>query len=298
MKKQIRLMIEYSVTQYKLLDKNKFIVINDQGTVITSSCEKDTSYDYFINTQLYPFTPINKTIPQHREHDIAYLSRLKDFGISVPDYIHAITLSSAFPYMKDNVKYMLKSFGQARSLGQHVITNDDLLPMLHYINDDRNDYISFNKKYNINTKTSINEYEKSVLFKSLKNNDVYLSELIDFKKEYRVLYFLGTKYRDFLIEERSGYSVINNDERNHKVVDNKNFKHIPKEVLKKLKEFGDSTKFCMLSFDVYFKDDGSWGVFEYSTEFGVDYPGYYKKLRKQMTRAVLKQIKLMKKSKK
>ena len=145
-------------------------------------------------------------------------------------------------------------------------------------------------KGNINKRDDNESYS---LYNALSTSSYMLQEVVDVEDEYRVIYTYGSNEVDWVIEKRKGYRCDSVEKREHIVVDNKQWKEIPHYVLEQLKEFGDKSKAPWLSFDVYItkrdimSDKVEWGVFEYDTSFGIDYPNSVCKiLEKQMSDAL------------
>ena len=118
---------------------------------------------------------------------------------------------------------------------------------------------------------------------------LYLSEIVDYECEFRVLYFQGADSKNCIIKSRTNYGIqasekAVNEEIDHTTANNMG---LTESILEELYDFGDSTEFPMLSFDVYVDKDGNYGLFEYSTQFGIYYSNHaLKQIRKDMTKAM------------
>lgn len=278
--------VEEFFDQFRLIDLNLVDVSRITDLAFRSN---DPDKSFYVATKPdseVMFKP--NVINMQREMDIPMLTSMMRYGLNIPPFVHATTLSGMFPYLESDKKYLIKSMGAARSLGQMITSKDEIFTIIEFLASKECDAESFNARFNIDTSTSRDEHEDNFLFNRINRGNVYISELIEFESEYRVLYFQGDD-EEPIIESRKGYSAGSKEKRLHEVVP-LDESRLTGSVFQKLKEFGDQHPSPMLSFDVYATVDGRWGLFEYCPQFGVIYPGYYDIIGKKMTSAVLNAI--------
>lgn len=276
-----------------LLCPKTFDVRVDGNFSVSSDClsNNDNNFIYVQTKRSSAASVLPTTIDMARERDLEMLMMIKKQNLNVPDFVYCNDRFEYARYMTPGIDYLIKPFGQARSLGQMLVNKENFLTVLY----DAGVKLSkeeFNKKYNIDTRTSRDSVEEYKCFDSLKRNCFYISKVIKYDHEFRVLYTRTTEAKDFIVEERSGYSVLEKDkERKSWVISNYNYKWLV-PILEELKKLGDSHPSPILSFDVYVVaknnvlvdkdinqiavtrnifDIEEWGLFECSTEMGLHY---------------------------
>ena len=277
-----KLYIQDDWDQFVLLDKNEFYIIdyksfvydvNNPAIIVATRGYSDVEFQYYIDLK--------------RESEIKLHMKLKSLSnIKVPDIMFSNTDAALYRHMDINKNYMLKTLWQARSLGKAVVNLELMLRISEDLTYDDFDCEKFNRKYKLDLGETRDNTEKCILFNSLKNYNYYLQDLVEFDKEYRVLYFTGSDIYDYVVEEREGYSVLDNRERKHSVI---TAKYIPEFILNSIKDFGDKSGCPALSFDIaYNKELNTWYVFEYSVQFGIQYDtDTLNKIKKQFTKAMI-----------
>jgi len=275
----IKLHIDEDWDQFNILGTGYEVIQSKENFVVDS--DKIDGAIYIKTNRASWFSCKPNVIDMTREHDLDMLESVVRAGIATPHYMYVNNAWKLFRNMQYGKEYMLKSFDSARSVGQVKCTKESI----HEILDDALHMTpsDFNDKHNIDVRTARDDSERYYLHTQIKSHNVYVSEVVDFSHEYRVLYFEGTQSNDFIVKERFGYQVGSDIARKNHVVDSS---AIDAEILFKIKEFGDNHPSPMLSFDVYILPDGGWGVFEYSTQFALDNTGYYEQVQGQMDRAL------------
>lgn len=214
---------------------------------------------------------------------------LQNAGIMTPAYIIGFNSSLMLQQMNLEKDYLIKSYASARSLGKIKVDYATYNDMCYYIADESVTGKDFNAKFNVDVGKCYTEDEHFKLYTALKNVTFYLSEFVNVVEEYRVIFVRGVDTSEYVIEQRYGYCPNSLEERKHAVVDVTPCELIP--ILTQIKDFGYSTEAPFLSFDVYKDANGAYGVFEYNPIFGTQYPlPIIKKLRKQLTKAMLQAI--------
>ena len=291
--------IEYS--QFSLLDNKVFktiqldgnvsIITNKDGAPIVGRNEYIIDVNAF-NNKLYYSLP---TINLRREHDLQYLARITNYGYKVPPYIYLSNKLLYYTgYLDTNKKYLIKSFYQARTIGQLKVTAEDLNKLDVDAHNDALSIEDFNNTHNTVFKNNFSTKEKKILRNSITTGSFYISEIINFTNEFRVLYFLGSNSSKAIVKLRENYGVLNKDKAVNREITHSEAADLglTDKIFKELYALGDKLGFCMLSFDIYVKEDGSWGLFEYSTQFGIYYSNKtLAKIKKDMTKAMLLAIK-------
>lgn len=180
-----------------------------------------------------------------------------------------------------------KPVNQARGIGVHKISNKTFFEMCRYLNtggtaEAFND--TFNLKPHGRSEAELQHFVTNI------DRSAYLStELINFNKEFRII--LGYNVPEIVVEERFNY--IDSEENSRVELSGKDFKIKYTHIVKRLKEFIVKYKKPFMSFDVYVKEDGiTWGVFEYSTQFGADYIEQYHDLTTIVNEGIMNVIKL------
>lgn len=288
MPKPIPLYISNNWEQYNLLDPSVFTVVPNMVPKIING--KLTNV-YVITTVQSHFKDVYTAMPainMYRKHEFEYLNDLQQAGITVPPYYYSY--GSEIISTVDNFMdlYMVKTFMQSRSMGKDIVTVDILEKMIECVEQRDSNYKEFNDIFAIDVGKTKTDNEDATLYNAIKHRVFYLSKIVEFHKEYRILYMKGIDPSEYIVEYREGYKPRDPIERLHKPIDDFD----REDILNKIKEFGDSSGSPALSFDVYIQDGGEWGCFEYSTQFGVDYPlAELVKIRKQFTEAMLLAIK-------
>ena len=271
--------------QLQFLDKT-FDMIPFYGSRIAFSNQENynnlnnTILVYFGNNENSKcFFPKERIVNMERLNDLEMLRKLVDFGMKVPNFIYSHSSNGYFPLMNDSKSYLIKGFGMARSLGQMRVKKENINDVMYdaFILDKN----EFGKLHNLDNLMARETKEENLVYDCIKNHEFYLSEEVKFYAEYRVLYFIDIPSIDFIIEERKGYQINSKAPREHKVI------HLDKsritiEILDQIKRFGDSMDYPMLSFDIYINADETWGVFEFSQEFGTQYKDIYSILEYQI----------------
>lgn len=279
-----------------LLDNSRFRFHSSSDFIITKDKPKPICLVFNPNSTLFANNDISIQLRRKSKSNITLT--LDDSGIPIPDYITTDTTAwtSTLTGMNKMKKYMIKPEYGARSMGMYIVDYNLLYSMSQDIELFGLTKKEFSEKYKTANNGNINKRNDSELhslYNALKSSSYMLQEVVDVEDEYRVIYTYGSNEVDWVIEKRKGYRCDSVEKREHMVVDNKQWKEIPQYVLDTLKSFGDKSGAPWLSFDVYItKRDmvsgkAEWGVFEYDTQFGIDYPNdVCKRLEKQMSDAL------------
>ena len=227
--------------------------------------------------------------------DTKQIMLANNFGITIPYTNMTCSYESLGLFGNVDIakKYILKSHFSARGLGKYIGYIDTILNMARDVRNTDIDKVEFNTKYCIsNMHVALGkqlEDEKYSVYTGLKEHTMYIQEYIpDVVAEYRMLYFKGMDKYQTIIEHRTGYQPGTKTKREHTIIDNRRTKEVPIEIISRLIEFGDSLDYPTLSFDIYIRENGSWGIFEFSNEYGIDYPlPILKKLRNMFTKAMV-----------
>jgi len=319
-----KLIIDAHVAQYNLISIPGIdIVYSNEDPYFTFNNKINDDDDIYLLTGINSNYVVNSGISNMRINNImSYkkvipMLRVKDTDKIMMSKYHDI-IDTPTTYFSNNFKttvnmlendkeYIVKVTEQARSIGKHVFK--DKYEIMHYLNvingeteicdiDDISSnkfYDVVNEYFNINVGRIYTDDEKYLLHKQVIQNRVVVQEVVEFSHEFRILYFKGTESSEFVVENRIGYSPSSEEERKHEVVDLSDI--IPEQTAKLIKEkcklFGDSLSYVMLSLDIYYNEkDDTFGMFEYSQQFGVDYEkDIIEKISKQMSNAVYNEIK-------
>lgn len=190
-------------------------------TVVVSSDFTINIYDnvnvIVMVTQLEHSDIFDKAYNYRLRDDDVMLKSIEDVSIPVPKYFFPKikTYARVLSKLDYNIKYMLKPILQARSLGQVIIDYDIYKEMADYMSHDGADWSEFNRKFNIDVSTARDEQERRKAFDHISMHAYYVSELVDFKEEYRVIYVKGVDPCDYIIEKRTGYQVNSKEPRCH-----------------------------------------------------------------------------------
>ena len=215
----------------------------------------------------------NTIIDLRRPHDSIMLRNIMRTDIFKHRHIiDDVTMLGYTSRMRDH-KYILKVRHQARGIGKAVVTRTDLISMQL---DAHNDIPAseFNDKYNIDNRAATDVKEREKVYNAIKSCDFYLEELVEFMVEFRVIYVEGVPACDYIVEQRYNYSPLSNLDKTRDTVSKFNIDNLPyyNNMLAKAKLFGDEIGLMSISLDLYITKCGEIGIFEYSTEFGIDYP--------------------------
>jgi len=289
----INVLCDTKLQHLHLLDRNKYNVIDNvkrpdfkydddvDETVIT--IPENT---LFIQTRedSRKFSFLKNSINCIREHDLIMLDYAKHYFI-IPSYIFCNDVFGYLGCMKPNTNYMLKSFYTARSTGKMYVTDTN---MYEAIQDSYSlSYADFNAKWNIDTSTCISEKEiaqcHSVL--STGSNDFYLSEVVDYTAEYRIIYTAGTDYRNYTVCRSHGTKPGSKEKRMYEdIPPNRLDYKLFEGILSIVKDLGDGQECPVLSLDIWYDNTTNrFGLFEYSQEFGFIYGAdHYLRLKEQI----------------
>lgn len=269
-----------------LIDGNKFEVLRngEYKEVFGTIGKHHDKIWYMLTEELGVRSPSEKMydpstiIDTVRPHDLEMLYNISNLNINTPKWIHSSNCMDYVRELSNNKNYMLKVFNQARSMGKLRLTYEEITKLI-YINRDypldgsntikEETVLRFNSDYNVDVGKTNHYHEERVTLVGISENSYYLQELVDIKEEYRVVYIKGMDTKDLVIEHRHGYSPNSSEERTHKVVDNSELSH---GILGRLILFAEQLGKFTLSFDVYIDNDDNWGLLEYSTQYGVEYP--------------------------
>jgi len=275
-----------------------------------------------------------KVINTIRMHDIVNLTLLSDVlvrikekritNVHIPNwYYNTENIRDVFTSLPSDKPLYIKALNQARSVGKHRIKNKfvlmemfsiidgntqinkhenyDLLPDGLKSKNTKDGELTadiFNILFGIDTRTAKNGGEVEMIYNSLLNNNYYIQEAVSncpkTSLEFRILYFRGTEPKDYVVEERFGYSPNSSVERVHTVI---NKEHpLFKEIINISKHVGDSINLPAISLDLHYdKTTQQYSIFEYSVQFGVSYKAkVLKKISKQYSKAIALEMELIK----
>lgn len=284
------IVLETSYSQWDLLNHGYNVCRGIDGVGFDSRHEDEKIYIQNYNNSWFESKPY--VIKAIREHDLVMLRRLSNSNVLVPHYIHHRNVGNYMGSMLHNVEYLLKTFESARSVGQMFVNKYNIISIIDYAKG--HSWEEFNNKYDVDISTCNDDVEKAKLHSDILEGDFFLMKVEVFNEEYRILYFRDTPSENFIIERRKGYQVNSKEKRKHKCVD-LNKTHLTKHILEWIKDFGDEHDSPFLSFDVYVKKSGEIGIFEYSTQFGIEYDEKtMNKLYLQFNNAIDKEIREMK----
>lgn len=277
-----------------VVDNKRFNIVDDDDIFIT----KDRSMPIVLSRRNNNVVLSGTDLVIHAEHKTKspMLLNLLSAGLPVPNFIlFCANIPNRILLAMDKTKrYMVKPEYGARSIGMAIVTYSELVDMLMDIQMFKIDKAKFNTKYDVKTGNLCDKDENEVykLYNALEDSMFHLQEVVDFTEEYRVIYTYGSHVSDWVIEKRYGYRCDSTVDRHHTVVSNDGWSVLPQHVLERLKEFGDKSRAPWLSFDIYVtkrsvtspSQDIEWGVFEYDTMFGIQYPqNTHLKLEKMMS---------------
>lgn len=221
-----------------------------------------------------------------RFKDVEQLSILKRFGIYMPRILHALNLEKLYTLLEDNKTYIVKYFGHARSLGQAVVSKENLVT---FVNDGyKCTAMEFADKYDTQRGVIRGDEERTMLLDNLRSGHCFLQEVVHHDEEYRVLVFFTKSGTSFMVEKREGYNLGSTlSDRKHYVAE------VPDDIVMvcgMLQKVVNTLRTPAIAFDLFIKRhrDGvmdTWGIFEFSTEFGCDYPGHEDTLCDKITKA-------------
>jgi len=291
------------LNQFRLLDGNVFDILEYHNDICIDSGVKDdclyltylvSGLDSPTRSQNVGFNVVDIT----REHNISMLKQITRFGINTPRwYLSSVGIDAYYNRLDWDKQYMYKAFNQARSVGKKIVDIETLKNMYY---DTDLETVEFNAKYNIDTTTTRSGAEEDIFKNSLRTNNYYLSEVIDVKHEYRVLWVeTMTDVTDLVVKERHGCAPNSDVERTSELIAPGNINPgVPVKtnlaILKKLMRFASSLGKLTISMDLYVDKDGNYGLFEYSTEYGIEYDKEtLKKLRGFYTNALTKRHELL-----
>ena len=262
-----RILLSGSINRlHFLVDSNRFEVID---TLTMTNDDKDTTgIIYTSDTAMYVNNPYigllcYNNIVFTEYHDLIQINMLNRFGINTPKTYFSKYYGSYINILEDDVRYIIKPFGAANSGGKVIVDKKTLFDMSSKIYEDD----ELLEKFNINDKIWDPE-DRGLLNSALKNDAYYIQEVVDFEVEYRVIYIKGMGLNDIVVEKRDNYLT---EDAKHYVV---NTYSIDVNIRKTLKNFATKHNLLATGFDVYVNSDGSWGVFEFSPGYGLNY--YYK----------------------
>jgi len=229
---------------------------------------------------------------------VEMLRRLKKH-FNIPKTYVAHDIHHYLNSMDEKKKYIIKIKNQARGVGKHFVTKDEFRQMLFetaYMDSEQHrDHEAFIKKYKVDTGLTRSETEKRVLYKAIKalsGECLVMQEETMFTHEFRILMFKNVMKNNkplLIVEKRKGYRPGSEEERKHEVIDFDRFileefksETLLTDIYEKLIEFNKDMPHCAVSLDLWINGDEitkdhiynpkCWGMFEYSNEFGIDYP--------------------------
>ena len=152
--------------------------------------------------------------------------------------------------------------------------------------------------HGIDTGKCILDNEDGLLARAIDSDGYYLQELADVSSEFRVLYMKGVDPDDYIVEYRTGYAPNSTAARKHTVLRHGGLlEYVSSDTAgtmrNAVRRLGDYVNTPALSVDVFVDTDGALGIFEHSTQFGIDYSrGTLADLSSQYTSAMGAAIKL------
>ena len=320
MSKKQTLYVNYDLDQFTLLDNTKLNIIHiDLIDLIHDGNNKPFVLLFNVDNNMLQSTykHLFNIIDITRQHDLIELNSLIQLDIfKVPKYYYSATLKHLIPLILNiDTPLIFKSFNQARSMGKHIVNNGydaikllkqarSILPLQNGIY--KNQYLCnlknaneiFNKVFDVDYGDIRDNYEKDILYRSVSNVNLefILQEIVEFTTEYRILYMYGVSESEYIIEQREGYQPHSKEKRTHKIILYEEFIQINNgsEILVKTKELGNKLGYPAISLDIYYNANSAnykYGIFEYSTQFGIDYDkDILIKLSQQYTHAILLKI--------
>jgi len=295
---KIVLKVDEFVSQYHLLNKKIFDVQQyDINKDIVLTNEPDIETIYISTTShlggswvvpadiLYSF---KHHITLKVDMDLVMYKKITEAGINTPNIYYAASLYKLLSYLETGKKYLLKHFGHARSLGQAVITSHDLFDLTYDVRLLTSE--EFNKRFNVSLGVVYNDDEKEFLYDAVCGGKSFITDYITYESEYRFLMFRTEDPLSYIVEDRKGYGPNSEFKREHTVIDSKQVGKCLKDIVKKLYSFMDKLDVPVMAFDVYVKEDNTWGLFEYNTTWGHDYPNIDHTISVWYTQAMLKYL--------
>jgi len=224
------------------------------------------------------FDKSTKVIVSYQPGMLWELRRLEDCGFYVPPYFHVDRGHSAREFLVgSDKKYVFKARQAARSYGKHIMDYTEYCQMTNWLikkKSGRDDigteeltakYLEFNKVFNINTHGAINSIEKTRLAMVIDGRDNFIIQnFVNIDKEWRLFYF-NLETPELVLMRRTGPRLdIEEDHNIFKVP----LSDIPQDVVDSAHKFMSSTGSPMMCFDIFLDEDGKYGVFEVTDNWG------------------------------
>jgi len=278
--------------KYRLVyvdDVDNIGVMFDSGDKLTKLITSFTAMDdtYRATKEYY------KNYDWSRLPDILAIKKVMELGIfKIPRTFFSNSYLMLANMLEPDKEYYVKGNYVARGIGKFKGKRDDIIKMFKIVNnmpiemvipDSKyrgkistypNEGDVFNKIFNIDPGNVRDEKERYMLYSKLKNQESHIQEAIDVKYEFRIL---ATYNGNVYVEKREGYGYKSKEKRKHTLISLKVFEGIvgknkARSVIEKSKLFVKELKYPIISIDVWIDKNDDYGVFEWSTEFGLEYP--------------------------
>lgn len=306
--------------QHTLLDLSRFNIknIDKYENIKNNECLVSSKPDndiYYLSqpatkgTYIYLLDSL-KCINMVRDYDSELARKAIDLNIFKFNHVIFGNRTEDIIYNMDpDKKYIFKPMLYARSVGKFITDKTMFVDMYglasrkvlikslinipdndRYLDDKKEDNELFIKHFNLSLGDYRDDNEKYIVRSRLSSDThFYMQEVVDFTHEFRILCFKGTKGKDFVVEYREGYGPLDNRMRKHVVSRLSKYmsKKLEKTILNKAEEFVNKIRHIAVSLDIYYDDKTKeYGMFEYSTQFGIDYDKkIISKIKKQYNKA-------------
>jgi len=224
---------------------------------------------------VYPFSALFKKeniVDMVVPFKLKCYNRFNEYHMRMPKTLVG-NVETLLKHMSNTKDYVLKPINLNRSVGITHVTKSKLRQMQHDAQE--MDIDTFNHTHEVNVSEALNYVEVTSLRNAIKDDILLvLQEDVKHKHEYRIIYFKGAKVSDYLVVKRTNYHPNALEPRENIELSKSEIKKIPYLyiILEAMKEFGDALPHPYLSLDVYVDrvdtHSVSFGMFEYSTEFG------------------------------
>jgi len=304
----------FKLVRNDLLGKYRLVYVDDIDDmgVMFDSRDRLTKLIIAIKTLK---TDYGKNVRYYQEYvwnglpDLLEIKKTLELGIfKIPRTFFSNNYLMLVNMLEPDKEYYVKGNYTARSMAKYKGKRDDIIKMIEIVNNapiekvmpdseykgmlhmHPNEGDVFNKIFDIDVGNVRDEKEKYMLYSRLKSREFHIQEAIDVKYEFRVLVtYNGNVY----IEKREGYGYKSKEERKHTPISIKEFEGIvgknkTRMIIEDSKSFIKKLKYPIISIDVWIDEDDDYGIFEWSSEFGLEYPDdIIKDLEKNVTLSIV-----------
>jgi len=304
----------FKLIRNDLLGKYRLVYVDDVNNigVIFDSDDRTTKLiiaiktlktDYSSNTEYY------QKYVWNRLPDLSEMMITLELGIfKIPRTFFSNNYLMLASMLEPDKEYYVKGNYSARSMAKYKGKRDDIIKMLEIVSNAPieaiipdseykgvistypNEGDIFNKIFDIDVGYIRNEKERYMLYSRLKSREFHIQEAIDVKHEFRIL---ATYNGNVYIEKREGYGYKSKEKRKHTPISIKEFEGIvgknkARSIIKESKLFVKKLKYPIISMDVWIDKNDDYGIFEWSSEFGLEYPDdIIKDLEKNVTLSIV-----------